>query len=110
ADGSQATIVAEAQPPKLPELGSLQVDYLQGDTTSRAMLESLDVPSFDHIIVLAYKETLDAQRADAKTLVTLLHLREIGENAGTELNIVSEMLDDRNREIAEVTKADDFIV
>jgi voltage-gated potassium channel Kch len=110
AEGSQATIVAEAQPPKLPELGSLQVDYLQGDTTSRAMLESLDVPSFDHIIVLAYKETLDAQRADAKTLVTLLHLREIGENAGTELNIVSEMLDDRNREIAEVTKADDFIV
>jgi hypothetical protein len=27
-----------------------------------------------------------------------------------ELNIVSEMLDDRNRELAEVTKADDFIV
>lgn len=109
-EGSQATIVAEAKPPKLPELDSLAVDYIRGDTTSRAMLESLDVPSFDHIIVLAYKEALDAQRADAKTLVTLLHLREIGENAGTELNIVSEMLDDRNREIAEVTKADDFIV
>lgn len=108
--GSQATIVAEAKPPKLPEFESLAVDYLRGDTTSRAMLESLDVPSFDHIIVLAYKETLDAQRADARTLVTLLHLREIGDNAGTELNIVSEMLDDRNREIAEVTKADDFIV
>src|SRR5690606_36955862 len=63
-----------------------------------------------HIIVLAYKETVDIQRADARTLVTLLHLREIGDQAGTELNIVSEMLDDRNREIAEVTKADDFIV
>jgi hypothetical protein len=74
------------------------------------VLEELDVPTFDHIIVLAYKELLDAQRADARTLVTLLHLREIGERAGTELNIVSEMLDDRNREIAEVTKADDFIV
>jgi hypothetical protein len=74
------------------------------------VLDSLNVPSFDHIIVLAYKELLDAQRADAKTLVTLLHLREIGERAGTELSIVSEMLDDRNREIAEVTKADDFIV
>ncbi|GAA3740355.1 lipoprotein [Leifsonia bigeumensis] len=109
-DGSQVTIVAEAKPPKLPELGSLEIEYIRGDTTSRAMLESLDVPSFDHIIVLAYKEMADAQRADAKTLVTLLHLREIGENAGAALNIVSEMLDDRNREIAEVTKADDFIV
>lgn len=110
ADGSHATIVATAKPPSLPELDSLAVEYIRGDTTSRAVLESLDVPSFDHIIVLAYKETVDVQRADARTLVTLLHLREIGEQAGTELNIVSEMLDDRNREIAEVTKADDFIV
>lgn len=109
-DGSQVTIVAAAKPPALPELASLAVDYIRGDTTSRAVLESLDVPSFDHIIVLAYKETVDTQRADARTLVTLLHLREIGDQAGTPLNIVSEMLDDRNREIAEVTKADDFIV
>ncbi len=109
-DGSHVTIVAAAKPPAFPELESLAVDYIRGDTTSRAVLESLDVPSFDHIIVLAYKETVDIQRADAKTLVTLLHLREIGDRAGTELNIVSEMLDDRNREIAEVTKADDFIV
>ena len=29
---------------------------------------------------------------------------------GVDLNIVSEMLDDRNRELAEVTQADDFIV
>ena len=29
---------------------------------------------------------------------------------GIDLNIVSEMLDDRNRELAEVTNADDFIV
>jgi voltage-gated potassium channel Kch len=109
ADGSQVTIVAAAAELTLPELDSLAVEYLCGDTTSRARLESLDVPSFDHIIVLAH-EAVDTQRADARTLVTLLHLREIGDKAGTPLNIVSEMLDDRNREIAEVTKADDFIV
>jgi voltage-gated potassium channel Kch len=109
-EGSSVTIVADLKAPKLPALTHLAVDFIRGDTTSRAVLEELDVPSFDHIIVLAYKELLDAQRADARTLVTLLHLREIGERAGTELNIVSEMLDDRNREIAEVTKADDFIV
>jgi voltage-gated potassium channel Kch len=109
-EGSSVTIVADLKVPKLPDFARLTVEHVRGDTTSRSVLDALDVPSFDHIIVLAYKELLDAQRADAKTLVTLLHLREIGERAGTELSIVSEMLDDRNREIAEVTKADDFIV
>jgi hypothetical protein len=68
------------------------------------------VHEFDHIIVLAAKETLPAQRADAKTLITLLHLRDIAVKKGADLNVVSEMIDDRNRELAEVTQADDFIV
>lgn len=108
--GSTITIVADIDPPNLPTLTNLEATFVRGDTTSRAVLDALDIPGFDHIFVLAYKEILGTQHADAKTLVTLLHLREIGENAGKELNIVSEMLDDRNREIAEVTKASDFIV
>ncbi|HEY1529635.1 MAG TPA: hypothetical protein VGF80_02390, partial [Galbitalea sp.] len=88
----------------------MPVNFTRGDSTNRAVLEALDVKKYDHIIVLAYKETLDTQRADAKTLITLLHLRDIGERAGVDLSVVSEMLDDRNRELAEVTKADDFIV
>jgi hypothetical protein len=43
-------------------------------------------------------------------LITLLHLRDIAERTGQNLSIVSEMLDIRNRDLAEVTKADDFIV
>jgi len=74
------------------------------------VLETLKVHTFEHIIVLAYKQTLDTQRADGKTLITLLQLRDIEERTGVDLNIVSEMLDDRNRELAEVTNADDFIV
>lgn len=109
-EGSSTTVVADVDPPEFLLRSNMTVNFVRGDTTSRSVLESLDVPSFDHIIVLAYKGLGDNQRADAKTLVTLLHLREIGDKAGTELNIVSEMLDDRNREIAEVTKADDFIV
>jgi hypothetical protein len=50
------------------------------------------------------------QDADAKTLVTLLQLREIVKESGATLNVVSEMLDDRNRRLAEVTQTDDFIV
>jgi hypothetical protein len=53
---------------------------------------------------------LEEQEADAKTLVTLLHLRDIAERDETPFSIVSEMLDLRNRELAEVTRVDDFIV
>ena len=108
--GSSATVVADMESPRFPFFENLAVNFVRGDTTSRAVLVGLAIPEFDHIIVLAYKELFSGQRADAKTIVTLLHLREIGENSGAELNIVSEMLDDRNREIAEVTKANDFIV
>ena len=110
APGSSATVVADVEQPNFEEFDNLQVKFLRGDTTSRAILGQVPVVDFAHIIVLAYKETLDVQRADAKTLITLLHLREIADEAGLDPNVVSEMLDDRNRELAEVTKADDFIV
>jgi hypothetical protein len=68
------------------------------------------VPSYDHVIVLSYSDELDHKEADSRTLVTLLHLREIADQNGQSFSVVSEMLDDRNRELAEITRADDFIV
>ena len=93
-----------------PSLRNQELTFLQADTTSRAVLEGLDVPSYDHIVVLCYSDTLETQRADSKTIITLLHLRDMEERAGLDLSIVSEMLDLRNRALAEVTHADDFIV
>ena len=61
-------------------------------------------------MVLCYSDQLDAQRADAKTLVTLLHLREIASHTGGQFTIVSEMLDEKDRQLAEVTQVDDVIV
>jgi Trk K+ transport system NAD-binding subunit len=110
ADGSEVVIVADHKEPDLPRLSNLKVRFDRGDTTSRAVLEALDPAGFDHIIVLADKEHRDPQRSDARTLVTLLNLREIAAVTGRPSSVVSEMLDDRNRELAEVTQADDFIV
>ena len=59
---------------------------------------------------MAYSDLLDHQRADGKTLVTLLHLRDIAAKTGRPFSIVSEMLDLRNRNLATVTRSDDFIV
>lgn len=80
------------------------------DTTDREFLDGLDLQSFHHIIVMAASEALAAEDADARTLITLLHLRDISDRIGHPFTIVSEMLDVRNRRLAEVTKADDFIV
>ena len=110
APGSSVLVVADVDEPVFERFENLAVVFQKGDATSRAVLAEVPVTDFAHIIVLAYKETMDIQRADAKTLITLLHLREIADEKNLDLNVVSEMLDDRNRELAEVTRADDFIV
>ena len=79
-------------------------------TTNRAALDALDVPSYDHVLVLGYSDDMAAQPADTTTLVTLLQLRKIADAAGQHIGIVSEMIDVRNRNLAAVTRADDFVV
>ena len=80
------------------------------DTSSRRALDALDIPSFDHVLVLGYSDDMTAQSADTRTLITLLQLRKIGERADKHISVVSEMIDVRNRELAEVTRAEDFVV
>jgi voltage-gated potassium channel Kch len=108
--GSTVTIVSEVPVVGLEEMEHLTVSVVEGNTSSRATLLKLDPTAFDHAIVVAYRDSMSLQDADAKTLVTLLQLREIVKKSGAKLNIVSEMLDDRNRRLAEVTQTDDFIV
>lgn len=106
---SRVTVVADVPEPDLPTFERLEVTFRRGDPTSRTVLDDLAPHTFDHIIALA-ADRLSPQRADARTLITLLHLRDIADRHGVDVNVVSEMYDDRNRELAEVTKADDFIV
>jgi len=91
-------------------LRNLTVAFRQGDTTDRRVLDALPLDATEHVILLAYSDALDPQRADARTLVTLLHLRDIAERRGCSFSIASEMMDMRNRELAEITRADDFVV
>ncbi|HEY0427547.1 MAG TPA: TrkA C-terminal domain-containing protein [Pyrinomonadaceae bacterium] len=116
ADGSFLKIVADIDDREIRKHGTaenlkrLSVEFETGDTTDRKLLDALDLTSFHHIIILCYAEQLDAQAADAKTMITLLHLRDIEEKKGEAFSIVSEMIDVRNRALAEIAKADDFIV
>jgi voltage-gated potassium channel Kch len=116
APGSLLTIAADT--PEIEEeikalslpSPNLGVEFRRVDITSRAALESLAVPDYDHVLVLGYSDLLPAQPADTRTLVCLLHLRKIADDVGKHIGVVSEMIDVRNRELAEVTRADDFVV
>lgn len=116
APGSLLTIAADA-PGLEDEVAAMQlpgenlaVEFGRVDTTHRPTLEGLDIPSYDHVLVLGYSDQMEPQPTDTRTLVTLLHLRKIAEASGRHINVVSEMIDVRNRELAEVTRADDFVV
>lgn len=113
--GSEVRVVAdyergEQDLARMCHLTRQSLNYTVADTTDRRVLDSLDVGRYDHIILLCYSDSLPAQEADARTLITLLHLRDMASKSGQDFSIVSEMLDIRNRALAEVTQADDFIV
>jgi voltage-gated potassium channel Kch len=91
-------------------LVNLTVAFSAADTSRRETLEALDVHRYDHILILAYSDSLDHQHADARTMMTLLHLRIIANKGGHVFSIVSEMMDARNRDLADVARVDDFIV
>lgn len=111
APGSEAVVVVppEAEAPEAGQRGNLHVRVSVGDITERATLDALAPGSFQHVVLLS-DDALEPQDADARTLFTLLHLRDISERSAQPFSIVSEMRDVRNRELAEVTRADDFIV
>lgn len=116
APGSELMIAAdtpvfEADIAKLDYIReNLTARHIVVDTTSRSALEQLDVPSYDHVLVLGYSDHMAPQPADTATLVTLLQLRKITDGAKKHVGIVSEMIDVRNRNLAAVTRADDFVV
>ncbi|NLF97429.1 MAG: potassium transporter TrkA [Candidatus Riflebacteria bacterium] len=87
-----------------------RVSCMLADTTSREVLDEIEVNNFKHIIILSYSDRLEPQEADSVSMITLLHLRDITRKLEYPMSIVSEMLDQRNRALIEVSQADDYIV
>jgi ion channel POLLUX/CASTOR len=116
AKGSQVQVVADhdgvaqASSSGCQDLENLSVCFQVADTTDRSTLEQLSLEKYDHIIILCYSDRMTNQQADAHTLITLLHLRDIADQRNLNFSIVSELLDTRNRKLALVSRADDFII
>jgi len=113
--GSETLVVGEGRSLDAIEavvlrLKNMRVDRRLADVTDRAVLDDLDVASFDHILVLSETDGRDQQMADARTMITLLHLRDLLRRQGARVPITSEILEIENRDLAAVAEADDFIV
>ena len=113
--GSETLVVGDRA--VLEELGDLsaltrntKVDTRHGDPTERALLDSLDLGGYDSVLVLSETGGRSQEMADARTMITLLHLRDIARKSGKSVPITSEILDIQNRDLAAVAEADDFIV
>jgi len=119
--GSKIDLIAQEDIPaeylnKFQDLDKLTCSFTKGDTTDRKKLEKLDLDRYDRVILLPYSDSLPPQEADAITLISLLHLRDLADIHGYSyihgysFSIVSELLDIQNQELAEAAKSDDFIV
>lgn len=103
-EGAREALIALSK-----KLNRQKVRFADGAITDRRTLDAIKVQNFDHIILLSYTQ-LPIQEADAQTLIALLHLRNIAQACNQDMSIVSEMMDIKNRALAQVAQADDFIV
>ncbi len=92
------------------KLKRLTLEFQVGDIQDRSLLDQLDIPAYDHVIVLSPFDKLPPQAADAQTLIVLLHLRDIRERAGRKFPIVTELMEESNLNLARVARVDDVIV
>lgn len=79
------------------------------DTTSRSVLEGLNLMSYDHVLVLGDGDAPAGER-DTRALMALLQLRRIAEARNAHINIVGEVTDTRSGVLAETANADELIV
>lgn len=91
-------------------LRNVKLEIRLGDVSDRRVLDQLDPNSWHHVMVLPPDHLELATEADAQVLVALLHLRDIAELANRPFSVVSEMRDARSLDLAEVARADDFII
>jgi voltage-gated potassium channel Kch len=102
-------------PSQLEELPvrNLRVTFEAERADLDELTQTVSGRTFDHVIILGYRDGLSPSEADARTLLTLVLLRRaLRESAmeGSRCRIVTELLDAGDIELAQATGADDFVV
>jgi voltage-gated potassium channel Kch len=86
-----------------------RVEIRTGNTIARATLAALVAEErFSHFLILCERNAFDIDEADSRVLLTMLHLRSTG--SVEDRNVVAELMDPRDVELAAGAESDDFIV
>ena len=96
----------------LPNLVNIQTNIKTGDTSEKEILQkAIGIGEFDHILILCYRSGLKKSVSDARTLLTLLQVRHVikGIN-GYKPNLVTELLEFADIELASVADPDDYVI
>ncbi len=88
---------------------NIELELEQCDIGERATLESLMEREVSHVLLVS-KEDDDEETADARTLLKLIHLRDIAQKTGKSFSITSEMQNVANQKLAQITKVNDLVV
>ncbi|MFJ9898151.1 NAD-binding lipoprotein [Streptomyces sp. NPDC091280] len=113
--GATLDLVTGLEPPRVePRTDSapLRLTHHPGDPSAPETLTGLDLRAYDGVIALGAdrQEGGDPERADDRTLLTILNLRSWEEETSGVLPVVAEMRDHRSRTIAPLGPAGDVIV
>jgi len=88
----------------------MQIVFEQGNPIDRPSLEKLVDSGYSLVIILSPTDISEIQLADATTMISLIHLRDIIKKTGRKMSIVSEIMDVRNRELIQVSSAEEVII
>jgi K+/H+ antiporter YhaU regulatory subunit KhtT len=91
-------------------LKNLRLKYVEGDPTTPDALKKVLSPDFAAAMVVA-DTTLPSDEADARTVITVLLLRELFGSLGPKRpRLISEILDPRTKDLVEQDYGADFVV
>lgn len=94
------------------EISSLELRHIEGQFTSRALMEQLQPHRYPLVMVLGDSiSATDAEDADTRAIIALLLLRDARTRSGFyQQRVCSEILDPKNRELAATTQLNDIVI
>jgi ion channel POLLUX/CASTOR len=116
--GSELTILAQvderARARLAEEVGqakNLDIKHVSGNPLSRKDLTARGIEDFDAVLILAGDDDGTPTDADARTLQTLLLVRDIRQKrSNTEVTLISEVCDPRTKRLIAVANVSDYVV
>lgn len=108
--GESRDTFAEFIKAEVGALKNLKLKHVEGDPTVPDALKRVVSPDFVTAMVVADMD-IDAEEADAKTVITVLLLRDLFRPLGAKKpRIISEILDPRTKDLLEQDYGADFVV